>query len=71
MACVMIWLVHSTTEELTVESGNVTEGEARAAQLSCSLATGTLLALLLPQYTADQPVQRALPACESASYFQS
>ncbi|XP_026728820.1 uncharacterized protein LOC113494601 isoform X2 [Trichoplusia ni] len=62
MACVMIWLVHSTTEELTVESGNVTEGEARAAQLSCSLATGTLLALLLPQYTADQPVQRALPA---------
>ena len=64
MACVMVWLVHSTTEDLTVEDNALTEGEARAAQLSSSLATGTLLALLLPSYTVDAPLQRSLPACE-------
>ncbi|CAB3221579.1 unnamed protein product [Arctia plantaginis] len=62
MACVMIWLIHSTTEELSVESCALSAGEARAAQLSCSLATGTLLALLLPNYTVDVVVQRTLPA---------
>ncbi|KAJ8734499.1 hypothetical protein PYW08_013749 [Mythimna loreyi] len=62
MACVMVWLVHSTTEDLTVDETAMTEGEARASQLSSSLASGTLLALLLPNYTVEAPLQRSLPA---------
>nr|XP_049698608.1 nonsense-mediated mRNA decay factor SMG7 isoform X1 [Helicoverpa armigera] len=62
MACVMIWLVHSTTEDLTLDNSALSAGEQRAARLSSALATGTLLALLLPHYTVDEPLQRALPA---------
>lgn len=62
MACVLIWLVHSTTEELSIELCALSAEEARAATLSSELAAGTVLALLLPSYTVDKPVARALPA---------
>lgn len=71
MACVLIWLVHSTTEELRVDSSALSAGEAIAAQLSTSLATGTVLALLLPNYTVDSPVQRALPACKYNDHYST
>ncbi|XP_038208921.1 protein SMG7-like [Zerene cesonia] len=61
MACVIIWIVHSTTEDLTLETSALSEGEAAAAQLAASLAAATVLALLLPAYTAERPPERALP----------
>ncbi|KOB67803.1 Uncharacterized protein OBRU01_19269 [Operophtera brumata] len=60
MACVLIWLVHSSTEDFTIEPNAMTDTEAVAAHLSGSLACGALLALLLPTYTADAPPERTL-----------
>ncbi|KAJ0180910.1 hypothetical protein K1T71_002995 [Dendrolimus kikuchii] len=62
MAVVLIWLVHSTTEDMSLDSSSLTSSEAQAAHLSCELATGALLALLLPAYTRDDPPAAALPA---------
>ncbi|XP_045505856.1 uncharacterized protein LOC123702212 [Colias croceus] len=61
MACVIIWIVHSTTEDLSLETNALSEGEATAAQLAGSLAAATVLALLLPAYTAERPPAKALP----------
>ncbi|XP_045514535.1 protein SMG7-like isoform X1 [Pieris brassicae] len=61
MACVIIWIVHSTTEDLTLDSEALTESEGKAAQLTASLAAATLLALLLPAYAADELLTRTLP----------
>ncbi|XP_075989462.1 uncharacterized protein LOC142985268 isoform X2 [Anticarsia gemmatalis] len=61
MACVLIWLVHSSTEELSDERA-LSGDEAGAARAACGLAAATLLALLLPHYTTQLPLQRALPA---------
>ncbi|XP_028029593.1 uncharacterized protein LOC114242580 [Bombyx mandarina] len=62
MTCVLIWLVHSSTEDLTLDSSTLTDDEALAAELSRSLAAGAVLALLLPAYTSDRPPEKALPA---------
>ncbi|XP_022827555.1 uncharacterized protein LOC111357190 isoform X1 [Spodoptera litura] len=62
MACVMIWLVHSSTDGLSADSASLSESEARAAGLACSLASSSLLAHLLPAYTAPAPPATALPA---------
>lgn len=61
MACVIIWLVHSSTEDFTIEPNAMTDSEAVAAHLSVSLAGGAVLALLLPAYTAEAPLERTLP----------
>ncbi|XP_030035931.2 uncharacterized protein LOC115451696 isoform X2 [Manduca sexta] len=62
MACMVIWLVHSATEDLTVDSSALTESERVAVELSGELAGGTLLALLLPAYTVGAPPKKVLPA---------
>ncbi|XP_063633422.1 nonsense-mediated mRNA decay factor SMG7-like isoform X1 [Cydia splendana] len=62
MVCVIIWLVHTTTDELTATEQALSESESTAATLSHTLAVGTLLALLLPSHTAESPLSRALPA---------
>lgn len=67
MACVLIWLVQSSTEDFAVELSALSDGEATAAKLAASLAEAVLLALLLPAYTADEPPQKALPAGTFAS----
>ncbi|XP_034823939.1 nonsense-mediated mRNA decay factor SMG7-like [Maniola hyperantus] len=62
MACVIIWVVHSTTEDFSLEANALSEAEATAAQLASSLAAASLLSLLLPAYTTDELPQKALPA---------
>ncbi|XP_050356008.1 nonsense-mediated mRNA decay factor SMG7-like isoform X2 [Nymphalis io] len=62
MACVLIWLVQSTTEDFAVELSALSEGEATAAKLAASLAEAVVLALLLPACASDEPSQRPLPA---------
>lgn len=62
MACVTIWLVHSSTEDLSVEPSSMSESEGRAAVLACSLAAHSVLALLLAAHTGDTP-NKGLPAC--------
>ncbi|XP_023950516.2 nonsense-mediated mRNA decay factor SMG7 isoform X2 [Bicyclus anynana] len=62
MACVIIWAVHSTTEDFSLEASALSEAEATAAQLASSLAAASLLSLLLPVYTSDELPQKALPA---------
>ncbi|KAI8429383.1 hypothetical protein MSG28_000027 [Choristoneura fumiferana] len=62
MVCVIIWLVHSSTEEQTASEGSLSGAEATAAALSQTLAAGALLALLLPAHAAETPPARALPA---------
>ncbi|XP_039745419.1 uncharacterized protein LOC120623450 isoform X2 [Pararge aegeria] len=62
MACVIIWVVHSTTEDFSLEANALSDAEVTAAQLASSLAAASLLSLLLPAYTADEPPQKALPA---------
>lgn len=62
MTCVLIWIVHSSNEDFKLESNALSEGEAKAAQLSETLASSAILALLLPAYTLEAPPERALPA---------
>ncbi|KPJ19978.1 Protein SMG7 [Papilio machaon] len=61
MSCVLIWLVQSSSEDLSSESA-LSADEAVAARLAASLAANTVLALLLPAYTAPEPPKKALPA---------
>ncbi|VVC92419.1 unnamed protein product [Leptidea sinapis] len=61
MACVIIWIVHSSTEDLSVEPRALSDCERRAAELAASLAAATVLAVLLPAYLCDELPQRALP----------
>ncbi|CAK1548063.1 unnamed protein product [Leptosia nina] len=61
MACLIIWIVHSTTEDFSIETEALSESEGQAAQLAGSIASATVLAFLLPAYTADQPPQKTLP----------
>ncbi|XP_047536876.1 uncharacterized protein LOC125070900 isoform X2 [Vanessa atalanta] len=62
MACVLIWLVQSTTEDFAVELSALSEGEATAAKLAAALAEAVVLALLLPACASDEPSERPLPA---------
>ncbi|CAG9575437.1 unnamed protein product [Danaus chrysippus] len=61
MACVTIWLVHSSTEDLSLEPAAMSEAEGRAAVLAGSLAAHSVLALLLAAHTGDTP-NKGLPA---------
>ncbi|XP_045541947.1 protein SMG7-like [Papilio machaon] len=61
MSCVLIWLVQSSSEDLSSDSA-LSADEAVAARLAASLAANTVLALLLPAYTAPEPPKKALPA---------
>ncbi|CAH2068204.1 unnamed protein product, partial [Iphiclides podalirius] len=61
MSCVLIWLVQSSSEELSSEAA-LSADEAEASRLAASLAASTLLALLLPAYAAPEPPRKALPS---------
>lgn len=69
MACVLIWLVHSVTEDFSLSDEALSSCEARAAHLAHALAADTSLAMLLPAYSADEPPRRVLPACEFNDFF--
>ncbi|XP_048481874.1 nonsense-mediated mRNA decay factor SMG7 [Plutella xylostella] len=62
MIVVLIWLVHSSTEGLTIPVASLSEREATAARHGAALAGGAALALLLPTYTLPAPPRAAAPA---------
>lgn len=53
LSCIVMWLIDSNTEGLTLDMSQLTESECRAGNLSLELAAGALLALLLPAYTRE------------------
>ncbi|XP_060810249.1 nonsense-mediated mRNA decay factor SMG7 [Amyelois transitella] len=51
MACVLIWLVHSCTEDLKLDTAELSADEARGAALAQSLCANSVLALALSAYS--------------------
>ncbi|KAI5631466.1 est1 DNA/RNA binding domain-containing protein [Phthorimaea operculella] len=62
MTVVIIWLVHSLTEGLTVSHAALSDSEAQAAALAESLAAHAVLSICLSVYTLPSPPLSALPA---------
>ncbi|XP_053601055.1 uncharacterized protein LOC128669873 isoform X2 [Plodia interpunctella] len=62
MACVLIWLVHSSTEDLKLQPSALSPSEASAVSLAHELCVANVLALTLPAYSAPPPKDSCLPA---------